>query len=193
MVEGNSASLQALLRFALPLGTALVTGDPDLEINWAVNVRAQPPAFTDIYGGELALISMDVLRTYDSHISLGQVLKALSQSGVNAAAIPGDVPHDAIEIAEAHQVSVLSLPVDSGLASIERSVNKLILNQAVQLTERAIEIQRKLTRLAAENRNLNSLLQVIARATAHPIIVHDDAGVLMTQVYPVTGRRNHNQ
>jgi purine catabolism regulator len=68
-------------------------------------------------------------------------------------------------------------------------VNKLILNQAAQLTERALEIQRQLTRLAAENRDLNSLLQVIARATAKPTVIHDDAGVLMAQVYPATVSR----
>ena len=192
MVEGNSATLQALLRFALPLGATLITGHAETEINWAVNVRAQPPAFPDIYGGELALISMDVLRSYDSHITLAQVIKALAQAGVSAVAIPGDAEHDAIQTAESCNVSILSLPEDAGLASIERAVNKLILNQASQLTERAIEIQRQLTRLAAENRNLNSLLQVMARATARPIVIHDDAGVLMTQVYPVVGRHNRN-
>jgi purine catabolism regulator len=52
-----------------------------------------------------------------------------------------------------------------------------------------MEIQRQLTRLAAENRDLNSLLQILARATARPIVVHDDAGVLMAQVYPSVARR----
>jgi purine catabolism regulator len=62
-------------------------------------------------------------------------------------------------------------------------------NRTAQLTQRAIEIQRQLTRLAAENRDLNSLLQILARATAKPIVVHDDAGVLMAQVYPNVPRR----
>ena len=63
------------------------------------------------------------------------------------------------------------------------------MNRTAQLTQRAIEIQRQLTRLAAENRDLNSLLQILARATAKPIVVHDDAGVLMAQVYPNVPRR----
>lgn len=52
-----------------------------------------------------------------------------------------------------------------------------------------MEIQRQLTRLAAENRDLNGLLQIVARATAKPVVVHDDAGVLMAQVYPNVSRR----
>ncbi|MFW5772705.1 MAG: PucR family transcriptional regulator, partial [Phototrophicaceae bacterium] len=81
------------------------------------------------------------------------------------------------------------LPPGSSLSSTERAVNKLIVNQSAQLTQRALDIQRQLAGLAAENRDLNSLLQIIARATAKPVVVHDDAGVLMAQVYPNVSRR----
>jgi PucR family transcriptional regulator, purine catabolism regulatory protein len=189
MTENNSATLQALLQFALPLGTALVTGAPETTIKWAVTVRAQPPAFPDIYGGELALVSMDILRAYDNRITLAEVVQSLSSVGVQAIATKDDISDTAITVANECQVSVLSLPEDSSMTGIERAVNTLILNQTAQLTQRAIEIQRQLARLAAENRDLNSLLQIMARATAKPIVVHDDAGVLMAQVYPNVARR----
>lgn len=189
MKERNTATLQALLRFALPLGTNLTTGEPDTEVTWAVTVRAQPPAFPDIYGGELALLSMEVLRSFDSRITLSAVVQSLAEAGVTAVAVDGEIVQDAIKTAGDSNVALLQLPKESSLTSIERAVNKLILNQAAQLTERAIEIQRQLTRLSAENRDLNSLLQVMARSTAKPIVIHDDAGVLMAQVYPTVGRR----
>lgn len=190
MSEKNTATLQALLRFALPLGTTLVNGDLETTITWAVNIRAQPPAFPDIYGGELALIAMDVLRSYDTRISLAEVIERLAEVGVSAVAVAGEIVSTAITVAGERNISLLSLPAEvGGLAKIERDVNKLILNQAAQITERAIEIQRQLTRLAAENRDLNSLLQVIARATARPTLIHDDAGVLTAQIYPTVNRR----
>lgn len=189
MVENNTATLQALLRFALPLGTSIATGDAQASVGWAVTVRAQPPAFPDIYGGELALISMAILNSYDSRITLAEVVENLADVGVAAVAVVGDISQTAITVAGEHDVALLNLPENSSLASTERAVNKLILNQSAQLTERAIEIQRQLTRLAAENRDLNSLLQVMARATAKAIVIHDDAGVLMAQVYPTVGRR----
>lgn len=187
--EKNTATLQALLRFALPLGTTLAAGDSDTQINWAVTVRAQPPAFPDIYGGELALVSMDLLRSYDNRISLGEVVQSLADAGVGAIAVHGDVLQSTIAVANDYTVALMILPENTGLPGIERAVNKLILNQAAQLTERAVEIQRQLTRVSAENRDINSLLQVIARATAKPVIMHDDAGVMMTQAYPNVGRR----
>ncbi|PMB48280.1 hypothetical protein CEN41_01740 [Fischerella thermalis CCMEE 5330] len=189
MADKNTATLQSLMRFALPLGTALVAGDPESQINWAITVRAQPPAFPDIYGGELALVSMDVLRSYDSRITLSEVVQSLHEVGVQAVAVEGDVARYAINVASERNICLLALPEGTNLPSVERAVNKLILNQAAQLTERAMEIQRQLTRLVAENRELSSLLQVIARATAKPVVVHDDAGVLMEQVYPSVGKR----
>lgn len=189
MADKNVATLQALMRFALPLGTVLVSGDPETPINWAITVRAQPPAFPDIYGGELALVSMEVLRSYDSRITLSEVVQSLHEVGVRAVAVEGEVARYAVNAASERSICLLSLPEGTNLPSVERSVNKLILNQSAQLTERAMEIQRQLTRLVAENRELASLLQVIARATAKPVVVHDDAGVLMEQVYPSVGKR----
>jgi purine catabolism regulator len=188
--ENNAATLQALMQFALPLGTALIAGSPDVTISWAVNIRAQPPAFPDISGGELALISMDVLRSYDNRITLAEVVESLAEVGVNAVAVKDDIAQTAITVATERQVSLLALPEDdTSLTGIERAVNKLIVNQSAQLTQRAVDIQRQLIQLAAENRDLNSLLTIMARATAKPVVIHDDAGVLTAQVYPNVARR----
>lgn len=185
----NTTTLQSLLQFALPLGTTLAAGSSDMVINWAVTVRAQPPAFPDIYGGELALVSMDVLRSYNSRLTLSEVVQSLAQVGVHAVACADDFNDTAIAVANDCQVGLLALPPDSSLSRIERAVNTLIANYTAQLNQRAMEIQRQLARLAAENRDLNSLLQIVARATAKPVVVHDDAGVLMAQVYPNVSRR----
>ena len=190
MSDNTTTTLQALLQFALPLGTTLAAGTPDTSINWAITVRAQPPAFPDIYGGELALVSMDVLKSYNSRITLAEVVQSLAQVGVNAVASADDVTDTAVAVANDCQVSLLALPDDTSLTKIERAINTLIVNHTAQLTQRAMEIQRQLTRLAAENRDLNGLLQIVARATAKPVVVHDDAGVLMAQVYPNVSRRN---
>jgi purine catabolism regulator len=187
--QSGTVTLQELLRFALPLGTTLIVGSADAVINWAVTVRAQPPAFPEIYGGELALVAMDILRSYNSRITLVDVIESLANAGVKAIAFKDEVSEAAINIGSERGINLLLLAEDSNLPGVERAVNTLIVNQSAQLTQRAIEIQRQLARLAAENRDLNSLLQIISRATAKPIVVHDDAGVLIAQVYPNVARR----
>ena len=189
MSDKNSATLQSLLRYSLPLGASIAAGDPETTVNWAVTIRAQPPVFPDIYGGELALVSMDVLRSFDSRLTLENVLRQLAAVGVSAVLATGAADDDTLHAAQFCRVALLTVPDDTSLTTVERAVNALILNQSARLTERAIEIQRQLTRLAAENRDLPSLLQVMSRSTGKPLVVHDRAGAMIAQVMPYTGRR----
>jgi purine catabolism regulator len=184
MVDNNSATINALLQYALPIDATLVTGSPETFISWAVTVRAKPPAFPDISGGELALVSMDVLRSYDSRITFADVVEGLAEVGVNGIAVTDDISKSAIMVAEERQIALIMLPNSRSLTSVERDINRLIVNQSAQLTQRAMDIQQQLTRLAAENRDLNSLLKIMAGAMAKPVVVHDDAGVLLEQVSP---------
>lgn len=192
MSDKTTASIQSLLRYSLPLGATIVAGDPETQINWSVTIRAQPPALPDIYGGELALVSMDVLRSFDNRLRLEDVVRLLADMGVNAVLATGEISQQAKDAANDCDTVLVSVPIETSLTTVERAVNALLLNQSARLTERALEIQRQLTRLAAENRDLSSILQVIARATGKTIVAHDEAGVLMTHVYSQTSRQNLN-
>ena len=192
MSDKNTATIQSLLRYSLPLGASLVAGDPDTRVNWSITIRAQPPAFPDIYGGELALVSMDVLRSFDSRLTLANVVRQLADFGVSAVLATGEVSHAAISAANDCRLALLTAPDETSLTTIERAVNALILNQSARLTERAIEIQRQLTRLSAENRDLTSLLQVMSRSTGKPIVAHNEAGAMIAQIMPYIGRRSLN-
>ena len=192
MSDKNTASIQSLLRYSLPLGASVAAGDPEIQVNWAVTIRAQPPVFPDIYGGELAIVSMDVLRSFDDRLRLSGVIRSLSDVGVNAVLATGVVSQSAKDAANECGMVLVYVPLETSLTTVERAVNSLLLNQSARLTERAIEIQRQLTRLAAENRDLGSLLQVMSRSIGKPIVIHDDAGVMISQIYPNIGRRSVN-
>ena len=140
----------------------------------------------------MALLSMDVLRSFDSRLTLANVVRQLADFGVSAVLATGAVDQDAINAAYSCQLALLTAPDETSLTTIERAVNALILNQSARLTERAIEIQRQLTRLSAENRDLNSLLQVMARSTGKPVVAHNEAGAMIAQIMPYTGRRSLN-
>ncbi len=190
MAEHNTASLSELLQFALPIGTTLLSGSPDAEINWAITVRARPPAFPDIYGGEFALVSMELLHGYDSRMKLVDVVDSLAKVNVGAIAVLDTISDSTAAILAEMAVPLLALPEGSNLTSVERAINKFIVNQPGQRNDRVMEVQRQLTRQAAENRDLNSILQVIARATARTTVVHNESGTLVAQVHPNVVRRD---
>lgn len=189
MSDNKTATLQAVLQLALPLGTNLLTGAVETTIVWAVTLRARPPVFSEIYGGELALVSMELLQTYDSRITLADVIRSLAQVGVPAVACPDPITEDDVQAAQSLQVCLLALPADSNLTRIERDVNALIANYAAQVNQRVLEVQRQLTRVVMENRDIASLLQMLARATARSILLHDTAGLVTIQRDPDQGRR----
>ena len=110
MSDKNTASIQSLLRYSLPLGASIVAGDPETQVNWSITIRAQPPVFPDIYGGELALVSMDVLRSFDNRLTLANVLRQLADIGVSAILATGDVRQDAIDAANDRQLALLTVP-----------------------------------------------------------------------------------
>ena len=189
MSTNHSVTVQALMQFALPLGTTLVTGTAATKISWSVTIRAQPPALPDVASGELVLLSMGMLRAYNSRITLAEVIESLANAGVQVIAVRDRIPDAARASANSRDVSLLALPPDCNLPSVERAINTLIVNQAAQLSQRALEIQRQLTRRAAENHDLSSLLQIVARATACPVVLHDETGALLARVWPNLARR----
>jgi purine catabolism regulator len=191
MTDSNTVSLQFLMRAALPPETRLVAGPADTQVNWAVMLRAQSPAVTEMYGGELALVQLDLLRSFDNRLTVTEVMQRLAEAKASAVAIRmrEDVPPQAISTANQENIALVILPMDANLARIEREVNRLIVSGAAQVSQRAIEVQRELVRAAAENRELATLLQIIARATNKTVVVHDDAGVQMESAYPIGARR----
>ncbi len=190
MTDQNSVSLQLLLRAALPVEARVVAGSPDIPVTWAVSLRAQPSALTELYGGELVMVQMDLLRSFESRLTVTEVVLRLVEARAAAIAIrlKEDIPASALSAANQNNVALILLPFDANLARIEREVNRLIASGAAQVSQRAMEVQRELVRAAAENRELGSLLQSLARATNKPVVVHDDAGVQTEIAYPM-GRR----
>ena len=193
MSTKHSVTVQALMQFALPLGTTLITGTATTRISWSVTIRAQPPALPDVVSGELVLLSMDMLHAYNSRITLVEVIESLAAAGVQVIAVKDNIPDAARVSASSRDVSLLALPPECNLPSVERAINTLIVNQAAQLNQRALEIQRQLTRRAAENHDLASLLQIVARATACPVVLHDETGALKARVSPNLARRHNGR
>jgi len=77
----HAVTVQALLQFALPLGTTLVSGSESARISWSVTIRAQPPALPDVSSGDMVLLAMGMLRAYNSRITLAEVIESLASAG----------------------------------------------------------------------------------------------------------------
>jgi len=138
-------------RGALPKQTELVAGAAGSrrEVVWCTALRARPPAFTPLRGGELLLISPQVLTAVDPRLTLARLLESLAGQGVAGAAILGRVSPEARRVGDAHGLPLFSLPATTPLDQVEQAVLRYIVDRRAELHERAQDLHRQLSELAA--------------------------------------------
>lgn len=135
-------------------GARLVTGAAGLSrpITWACTAHARPPAFEELRGGELTLLSLGTLgalHALDDTITLSRLLQDLDRRGVSAIAVAGLLPDspsapdaaapapetgaaslgerrsataEEMRLADGLDLPLMSLPAGTPLADIEREI-----------------------------------------------------------------------
>ena len=101
----DATTLEDIYRLALPQGSRVLFGRKLLgrPVSWACSLRPSPPAFPNLEGEELALIDIEDLRQIDPQMRLDRVINSLHQARISAIGVLGDVPEDAVAVAEENQ------------------------------------------------------------------------------------------
>src|SRR5438270_10654719 len=166
-------------RGALPKETELVAGGAGSrrEVVWCTALRARPPAFTPLRGGELLLINPQVLSAVDTRLTLARLIESLAGQAVAGAAVLGRVSPEARRVADAHGLPLFSLPATTPLDQVQQSVLHYIVDRRAELHERAQDLHRQLSELALAGRGLPALLARLRELTGVPVMLEGDAGV----------------
>jgi purine catabolism regulator len=166
-------------RGALPKQTQLVAGagGSRREVVWCTSLRARPPAFTPLRGGELLLINPQVLTAIDARLTLARLLESLAGQAVAGAAVLGRVSPEARKVAEAHGLPLFSLPATTPLDQVEQAVLRYIVDRRAELHERAQDLHRQLSELALAGRGLPALLARLHELTGVPVVLERDSTV----------------
>src|SRR5438105_5312271 len=164
---------------ALPRETQMAAGAAGMrrEVVWCTSLRARPPAFMPLRGGELLLIDPQVLTAVDGRLTLASLLESLAGQGVAGAAVCGRVSVDARRVADAHGLPLLALPVGLALDQVEQQVLRYIVDRRAELHERAQDLHRQLSELALAGRGLPALLARLHDLTGIPVVLEHDARV----------------
>jgi PucR family transcriptional regulator, purine catabolism regulatory protein len=147
------------------------------EVVWCTTLRARPPAFTPLRGGELLLIDPQVLTAVDSRLTLARLLESLAGQGVAGAAIAGRVSAEARRAADTHGLPLFALPATMPLDQVEQQVLRYIVDRRAELHERAQDLHRQLSELALAGRGLPALLARLHELTGVPVLLERDSGV----------------
>ncbi len=172
-------TVEDVWRGALPKQTELVAGAAGSrrEVVWCTALRARPPAFTPLRGGELLLINPQVLTAVDARLTLARLLESLAGQAVAGAAVLGRVSPEARRVADAHGLPLFSLPATTPLDQVEQQVLRYIVDRRAELHERAQDLHRQLSELALAGRGLPALLARLHELTGVPVVLERDSVV----------------
>jgi PucR family transcriptional regulator, purine catabolism regulatory protein len=172
-------TVEDVWRGALPKDTTLVGGAAGMrrEVVWCTTLRARPPAFMPLRGGELLLIDPDVLAAVDARLTLARLLESLSGQAVAGLAVSGRAAAEARRTADAHGLPLLLLPPSSPLDQVEQQVLRYVVDRRAELHEHAQDLHRQLSELALSGRGLPALLVRLHELTGMPVLLERDAAV----------------
>ena len=181
MTPARSLTVQDMLRLALPLGTQVLAGRDGLGrlVSWPSVLQTRPPAFPDLVGQELALLTLDSLRLVSDKLTLAALIADLSESNVAAVAFSGkfdpvsDTALNALQAADQGGIPLLLLPPGTPLLALEQNIVRVLVGPPPEVATRSIQVYEQLLRLFTENRGLDALVAAIADATGRTVVVQD--------------------
>lgn len=173
------------MRLALPPETVIAAGSAGLprQVTWVATLRATLPAFAELRGGELALVSVEAAHALDSSLSLKVLVSRLSQAPVpvSGVVVLGEVTPDDALVAEAAHLPLLQLPPASELREVEREISRLITDYDAQFERRAAQLYNVLTQRSLAGVGIAGLLDVLVERTAQSVAVYSPNGDLRSQ------------
>ena len=179
----KSCSIRELLRLALPFGTRLLTGRAGLsrEIEFAVSLRATPPAFPTLRGGELVLLSLQDALLLDERLNLETLIRRLAKVPIGALGVSGTVDDVAVSLADDVDLPLLRLPSSVTVRSVEHDVHLLLDRPVLQHERRAAHLYSHLTLQVANGAGIEGVMCTIHEVTDRAVAFYDAAGQLRLQ------------
>lgn len=183
-----TVSLQRLIQHALPPGSYLISGSPDVQISWARMLKSQSVTMAGPQAGELALVpTSTVKRLSGTGRELAKMIGALAQVKAHAVGIQGSVDVQTLEAAAENNIAVISLPEEVEASQVERDIVRLIMDAQAQMELRANELQEYLMRQSTSNRGLTAILRALAEKIGKSVIVYDRTGLTLGRGLPSNG------
>jgi purine catabolism regulator len=163
----STTTIRDLLRLALPPASTLVTSSESLQhhVGNVVSLRATLPAFPQLHGGEIALISVAQARLLDERLTLPAIVRRLAEVPVGAIAVVGEIDSDTLHVANAADMPLLCLPEHTDLRSVERDIQRLQSDADVQIERRAAQLYSELTQHVAADEGAEGIVRLTAERT----------------------------
>ena len=179
--EGNAGiarsqefKVEEIRKLALPLSTHVLSGEGllDRPISWTTVIHPEDDiASKMVQKRELILIA--ALNNPPKAHSDTELVQWAAKARASAVVFCGEVSTTALAEAKARNMPVLSLPDDTRIRDVEKTIISLLVNRKGQLERRGTQIYRQLTQISSRNEGMDELIGAMARLTKKTVIVQD--------------------
>lgn len=180
-----SVTVRDVLRLALPPGTTVAAGNGGIgrQVSWVATLRATLPAFAELRGGELALLSVEAARALDSRLTLSTLVRRLAKAPVPVAGVValGPIVPDDLAAAEEARLPLLQLPERADLREVEREITRLVTDYEAQFERRGAQLYDLLTQRSLAGQGVPGLLEALAERTGQSVACFAPNGELRAQ------------
>ncbi len=178
-----TTTLRDLLRFTMPPDSSLLAGKdgPHVHVRGVASLRATLPAFPDLRGGELALISPSHAVALDERLTLPRIVSRLAEVPVAAIAIVGPIDEGARAMAEAAELPLIELPLDTDLRTVERDAMRLLLDPDLQIERWASRLYSELTQCIIDGAGVGGVVTRLSERTGLGAALYNTSGTLRAQ------------
>ncbi|HZG67894.1 MAG TPA: PucR family transcriptional regulator ligand-binding domain-containing protein, partial [Herpetosiphonaceae bacterium] len=177
-----STTLRDLMRFTMPPASRLLTGDDGLQVQvrGIAGLRATLPAFPELRGGELALVSPTQALALDERLTLPHIITRLAEVPVAAIAVAGMIG-DAQATALQADLPLIELPPDTDLRTVERDAMRLLMDPDLQIERWASQLYSQLTQRVVDGAGVSGVLARLAESTGLDAACYTPGGKLRAQ------------
>lgn len=166
----------------MPPTSRLLTGDDGLHVlvRGIASLRATLPAFSELRGGELALISPGQALALDERLTLPHMIGSLAQVPVAAIAVAGAATEGRAVALQAN-IPLIELPSDTDLRTVERDATRLMLDPDLQIERWASQLYSELTHRVVDGAGVSGVIARLSEVTGLSSACYTPSGRLRAQ------------
>ncbi|MFZ0548214.1 MAG: helix-turn-helix domain-containing protein [Candidatus Promineifilaceae bacterium] len=170
----NKVTLDDVLRLVLPLNTQVVGGLPadNRIVNWAAMLTDLNDIPDQVQTGDLVIIPPALQEQLKSQAFIS-TLKMLNELSASAILAFSPVTKTVEKSAVAMGLPILVVTDDTTVREIHRGLAALLIDRQKQITERGMQLYRRLTEMSREGQGLAAMTDIICKLTGKIVAIQD--------------------
>ena len=170
----STLTIEDIRKMALPLSTRVVTGDGLLNkpVTWTTVVYPEDKlASKTVQAGEIILVAAS---NHSANLNAyPDIIRWASEQKAAAIVASTEITANAVALAKAYSIPILSLTDTKNIRQIEKTIVSLLVNRKGQAERRGIQIYKELTQISSQNEGMAELIGAMARLTNKAVVIQD--------------------